>query len=96
MTQIKKMGGVSKFGLTDQGMMDFGKMEWPMGTEDLSMQKETCTRVNGLTTKLMAMAFTPISTEADTRDSGIKTNNMAWVLNSGQTEQNMKECMSKE
>lgn len=77
-------------------MMDSGEMEWQMVMEDLCTPKVMFMRVNGPKIKLMVMVFTLILMEADTKDNGIKINNMALVLNNGQMELNMKESMNKE
>jgi len=52
-------------------------------------------KVNGMKTKPMAMEFTHISTEADTRASGSKTSNTEQELSNGQMELNTKANMNQ-
>lgn len=84
-----------KFGLMVQDTMASGEMEWPMVTEDLSMLKEMCMKVNGLKIKRMVLEFTLITTEVDTKDNGTRISNMVMVWNNGQMVQNMRVNMNK-
>ena len=94
--KTKKMEEVFKFGQMVHVMMVFGKMEWQMAMEDLSMQKAMFTKVNGLKIKLMAMEFTLILMEVVTKDNGTKINNMDTESNNGLMVQSTKVNMNKE
>ena len=59
------------------------------------MLKVMSMKVNGQKTKPTDMVFILILTEADTKDNGIKINNMVMVLNNGQMVLNMKDSMNK-
>lgn len=76
--------------------MDFGEMEWQMGTADWYMLRVTCMRESGPRIKPMGMAFTLILMAAGMKASGFKINNMGLVSSSGQTVPSMKDSMSKE
>jgi hypothetical protein len=73
-----------RFGQMEAGMTASGETEWPTAMEGLFMLKEMSTRESGPMTKLMVLAFTPISTEAGTRGSGISTNSMDLESSNGQ------------
>ena len=95
MKRAKKTVAVLKSGLMVQGMTAFGEMEWPMVMVDLCMLKVMFMKENGLKIRLMALVFTLITMEADTKDNGFRINNTATVSNNGQMVLNMKANMNK-
>ena len=76
MEKVKRMVEAFKYGLMDPDTMDFGEMEWQMAMVVSYMLKEMFMKVNGQRTKPTAMASILTLTEADTKASGLLTNNM--------------------
>ena len=93
--RTRKTDVVFKYGQMDQDMMVSGETVWQMGMEDLCTLKVMSMRVNGPKIRPMGTAFTLILMAADTKDSGIRTNNMVLESNSGLMVPNMKENMNR-
>lgn len=94
--KARKMDEEFRYGLMALGTMAFGAMEWPMAMDDSCTQKAMSTKESGLRIKLMAMGFTPISTEAGTRVNGSQTSSMASELNNGPMAPSTMDSMSRE
>jgi hypothetical protein len=72
-----------KYGQMARDMTDFGSRAWLMEEEDLCMQMAMYIPVIGKKTRLMGMAYNRITTEADTKASGLMINNTERALKLG-------------